>query len=315
MESLAGLQADIHAWSLSHDQKLLGELREFSQRIMTRTRELNDDLEELTFSSQQADLKLRNCFNQFLMLNQSQFIENRVYDDEEDESEAKNTSQSSILPPRKDMVSRFRESLSEGMKALDIYTPPGTNQGDEIKAKDYLNNQPLPYVIGTRAFLDSDTVGLPTGYEDFEEKEKKGAEDEESSDDSDEDEDTSDEDNSPGYRGYGCEADDAGIPPPPPGLSVPGSIPPPPSGLLPGQGEDDDEDDDVFGDPPAEGSPGGYDDEEDDDEVSLYEIPLYTPTNPPPCVSKMSGGILGRVWRRFRGSKAKKIRQNFCGRG
>jgi hypothetical protein len=53
----------------------LDALKDFSQRVMTRTRALKDDLDNLVFSASAADLKLRNCFNQFLMLNQYQFIE------------------------------------------------------------------------------------------------------------------------------------------------------------------------------------------------------------------------------------------------
>ena len=99
-------------------------MKEFSQRIVTKTRALNDDLEDLTFKAGAADLKLRNCFNQFLMLNQSQFIENRVYDDEEDDEAKSSNPQTQRNHEPKDMVSKFKNALSKGMTALQMYTPP-----------------------------------------------------------------------------------------------------------------------------------------------------------------------------------------------
>lgn len=39
------------------------------------------------FESSACNAKLTTCFNQLMMLSNSQFVENRVFDDEEDEDE------------------------------------------------------------------------------------------------------------------------------------------------------------------------------------------------------------------------------------
>ena len=91
------------------------------------------------------------------MLNQTQFIENRVYDDEEEDEPVK------AAPPatnsEEDMVQKFKNALSKGLGALSSYTPPAISSDmgddpDEAAASapnDYYNKKPLPFVIATRA--------------------------------------------------------------------------------------------------------------------------------------------------------------------
>ena len=56
--------------------RLLQYLQQLSNDIITKTRVVQNDMEDLGFEAQAADLKLHNCFNQLLMLSNSQFIEN-----------------------------------------------------------------------------------------------------------------------------------------------------------------------------------------------------------------------------------------------
>jgi hypothetical protein len=69
-----------------------------------------------------------------------------------------------------DMVSRFKSALNNGMAALGDYTPPASEAVGEEEAddppllSDYFNKDPLPFVIGTRAFLASEHAGLPNPF-------------------------------------------------------------------------------------------------------------------------------------------------------
>ena len=63
-------------WSLDADIKLQGYLAAFSTRIGQKTKTLVDNVEHLSNDVGEADVRLRNTFNEFLMLGNTQFIEN-----------------------------------------------------------------------------------------------------------------------------------------------------------------------------------------------------------------------------------------------
>jgi len=57
-------------------QQLLLYLKDFSTRLTERTKTLEGEVERLTFSAKAAEVSLKNVFNDFLMLSNTQFIEN-----------------------------------------------------------------------------------------------------------------------------------------------------------------------------------------------------------------------------------------------
>lgn len=70
------LKTEIDSWNLQSDVKLLEYLQAFSGSIADKTNALATKVEELTGESVEADVKLRNTLNEFLMLANNQFIEN-----------------------------------------------------------------------------------------------------------------------------------------------------------------------------------------------------------------------------------------------
>ena len=56
--------------------QLLGYLQHFSQQLLSKAKAVQDEMDDLVYEAKSADLKLRNTFNEFLMLSNSQFIEN-----------------------------------------------------------------------------------------------------------------------------------------------------------------------------------------------------------------------------------------------
>ena len=59
-------------------------LQQFSNSLVEKTKALEGDLEALVVESKSASIKLNNCFNEFLMLSNTQFVEHRVYEDDDE---------------------------------------------------------------------------------------------------------------------------------------------------------------------------------------------------------------------------------------
>lgn len=57
-------------------QQLLRFLQEFSQQTISRTHEIKKQVDGLISETKAADCRLHNVFNDFLMLSNTQFIEN-----------------------------------------------------------------------------------------------------------------------------------------------------------------------------------------------------------------------------------------------
>ena len=51
-------------------------LTQFSENMMQRTKDVESQVEDLVTSANHLDIRLHNTFNQFLMLSDTQFVEN-----------------------------------------------------------------------------------------------------------------------------------------------------------------------------------------------------------------------------------------------
>ena len=58
------------------DIKLMEYLQSFSNNVSERTRNLMEKIDDLSYDTCDANVRLRNTFNEFLLLADSQFIEN-----------------------------------------------------------------------------------------------------------------------------------------------------------------------------------------------------------------------------------------------
>ena len=54
----------------------MGYLKSFSDALVKRTKDLEQQVETLVYDQKSVDVKLHNTFNRFLMLSNTQFIEN-----------------------------------------------------------------------------------------------------------------------------------------------------------------------------------------------------------------------------------------------
>ena len=73
---VSSLKGEVKQWRLSSDMSLQSYLSEFSQSVADKTKALVGKIDDLGNDVSEADVRLRNTFCEFIMLANSQFIEN-----------------------------------------------------------------------------------------------------------------------------------------------------------------------------------------------------------------------------------------------
>ena len=76
MEGSEELLNEVSCWDLSSDAKLLEALNRFSTSICQKSKAFRDTVDNLHYNTVEAECNLRNTFNEFLTLADTQFIEN-----------------------------------------------------------------------------------------------------------------------------------------------------------------------------------------------------------------------------------------------
>lgn len=167
-------------WSLAADAGLLQFLQEFSQQTISRTHEIKKQVDGLIQETKATHCRLHNVFNDFLMLSNTQFIENRVYDEEvEDQAlktEAEKAEQEKTREQKEiDLIPKVQEAVNYGLQVLDsafeqLDIKAGNSDSEEedanerveliLEPKDLYIDRPLPYLIGSKLFMEQEDVGL-----------------------------------------------------------------------------------------------------------------------------------------------------------
>lgn len=169
-------------WSLAADSGLFLFLQDFSQRMLSKTHEIEKQLDGLIRDTKATDSHLHTVFNDFLMLSNTQFIENRVYDEEVEDPGPKPEAMERQPEPEKtreqkeaELIPKVQEAVNYGLKVLesafeqlDIKAGNSDSEDEEalekvepiLEAKDLYVDRPLPYLIGSQAFMDQEDVGL-----------------------------------------------------------------------------------------------------------------------------------------------------------
>eukprot|EP01038_Epipyxis_sp_PR26KG_P013307 gene13307-17829_t len=154
------LQQDLTNWSLASDAKLLQYLQTYSSDLVNQTSTFVSKVDELAFTTAEAEVSLRNTFNEFLMLGNTQFIENRVYDDDDEDEDAE--SQAAIEKDKEallnvDPLTHMKDAFNLGQGAFKYFY---LENSDHERVEDIYNIRPLPYVFGTKLYLESPDGGL-----------------------------------------------------------------------------------------------------------------------------------------------------------
>lgn len=76
MEDIRELKNESDAWNLAVDEKLLKALSKFSAAMTERTKQCIEHVDELGYEVADSEVSLKNTFNEFLLLGNTQFIEN-----------------------------------------------------------------------------------------------------------------------------------------------------------------------------------------------------------------------------------------------
>lgn len=169
-------------WSLAADSGLFLFLQDFSQRMLSKTHEIEKQLDSLIRDTKATDSCLHSVFNDFLMLSNTQFIENRVYDEEVEESipkaealekqpeqeKTREQKEAELIPKMQEAVNYGLKVLESAFEHLDIKAGNSDSEDEEVtdrveailEPKDLYVDRPLPYLIGSQAFMEQDDVGL-----------------------------------------------------------------------------------------------------------------------------------------------------------
>ncbi|XP_036402331.1 WASH complex subunit 2 isoform X2 [Megalops cyprinoides] len=169
-------------WSLAADSGLFLFLQDFSQRMLSKTHEIEKQLDGLIRDTKSTDCCLHTVFNDFLMLSNTQFIENRVYDEEVDEPVSKpeaaekqpeqektrEQKEAELIPKVQEAVNYGLSVLESAFEQLDIKAGNSDSEDEEatdrvepiLEPKDLYVDRPLPYLIGSQSFMEQDDVGL-----------------------------------------------------------------------------------------------------------------------------------------------------------
>ncbi|KAI6652111.1 WASH complex subunit FAM21C isoform X1 [Oopsacas minuta] len=190
--TLSELKQGSSDWTLAGDAGLLKYLQDFSKRITTRTHDITNQVDGLSLESQSSCGRLENVSNKFHKLSMEQFVENRVYDEDETEhtrSESKAKSEIDNTDVIKDetdgsadseVLNRANQAVQMGLEILDdafdqvpiSVEPDSDSSGEEgvverstilpteLEPKDLYLLRPLPALIGSATFYETDHLGL-----------------------------------------------------------------------------------------------------------------------------------------------------------
>nr|XP_055025451.1 WASH complex subunit 2 isoform X2 [Misgurnus anguillicaudatus] len=180
--TLEEMQKSSTNWSLAADSGLLLFLQNFSQKMLSKTHEIEKQLDGLIRDTKATDSCLHTVFNDFLMLSNTQFIENRVYDEEVEEpapkpettekqpeqEKTREQKEAELIPKVQEAVNYGLRVLESAFEQLDIKAGNSESEDEEalekvepiLEAKDLYVDRPLPYLIGSQAFMDQEDVGL-----------------------------------------------------------------------------------------------------------------------------------------------------------
>ncbi|XP_044763788.1 WASH complex subunit 2 [Coccinella septempunctata] len=160
-------------WNLACDAALLNTLKAFADKILKKAEDVNEKIEKLNENLSKIHLQVDLSRNEFSSLRNTQFVECRVYDDDEtlflekskDEEKKNNV-------PEEETVEDFREAVALGLEILDEYydkvkvTVSDSEGEDEdepsyvYRRKDPYINRRLPFVIGSEEWHKKWHVGL-----------------------------------------------------------------------------------------------------------------------------------------------------------
>jgi WASH complex subunit FAM21 len=136
LKTLPGLRA-VENWTIDADEGLLEFMKGFSDRMLNRMIQVQNQVDDLVYETKASEANLYNTFNEFIMLSNTQFIENRIYEEdieikqqnEQQQQQAQQQQQQSLSDEEKktsdEQAGRnFSAAIKYGLKALEVCSVP-----------------------------------------------------------------------------------------------------------------------------------------------------------------------------------------------
>ena len=185
-------------WTLADDARLASFVQEFTAHIQRRAESIAAAVVALENKKDRAAVKVELAKSAFLALPDQRFVQQVVVDgtgigDDTEEplqqgnkgDEHENQARSSTTDEEQDPIQKQQhledQAIKDGMKGLKLFYDPaqatgtedhyfGLDQGDdsacyyESAPADTFNQRPLPFVVGSREFMESRDAGLGEEY-------------------------------------------------------------------------------------------------------------------------------------------------------
>uniref|UniRef100_A0A914WMV2 WASH complex subunit FAM21 n=1 Tax=Plectus sambesii TaxID=2011161 RepID=A0A914WMV2_9BILA len=184
-------------WTLAGDAGLLRYMEDSAERLVSRVAATSQQLNDSVWEATQAAVRFDNVHNQFVALAAKQFFENRVYDEDiprtaEISSKPTQVKEAKTKAEREaETLASMREAVTLGCRLVGSHfkrieiRPQDFDEDDDPTFKpepifeplDPYLVRPLPFLIGSKEFAMSKSVGL------VEQEEQRGATRIEESDD------------------------------------------------------------------------------------------------------------------------------------
>ena len=171
MGDLLNLLPNVSSWKLGEDVALLEAMQGLASSMGTSSKQLQERIDRLARETERAHTRLLTTQNNFVHLSNVKFIEARVYEDSEEAVDDQAVKANDETPTEETLIS---EALGCGAKLLevafekvDIEDSDSDDEEEEgakiisvMQPKNPFHIRSLPAVVGSKAWLDDDKIGL-----------------------------------------------------------------------------------------------------------------------------------------------------------
>ncbi|KAF7283622.1 hypothetical protein GWI33_023260 [Rhynchophorus ferrugineus] len=169
-------------WSLAGDVALLNHLKGISDFLLSETNSTSLNIDKLLNKLDIVSVKLDVTRNEFHSLRNTQFIENRVYEDDETLTSINGKIQNNI-EVKEDNEMHIKEVIQKGLITINKYfdkieVSVSDSEDEEtetsyiLQPKDMYSERPLPYLIGTQEWYKKWHIGLESESDSESEKQE-----------------------------------------------------------------------------------------------------------------------------------------------
>ena len=171
MGDLLNLLPNVSSWKLGEDVALLEAMQGLASSMGTTSKQLQERIDRLARETERAHTRLLTIQNNFVHLSNVKFIEARVYEDSEEAVDDQAVRANDETPTEETLIA---EALGCGAKLLEVAfekvdIEDSDSDGEEeegakiisvMQPKNPFHIRSLPAVVGSKAWLDDDKIGL-----------------------------------------------------------------------------------------------------------------------------------------------------------